>query len=327
MVSAGQKKPRHRTVSKQRALVRCAGTEAPPTLHWRPIDGLRKQSGDAVFQGGLSLGGQSFAETGIALRGGTDHDEAVLARHEVSARAEHHPSQGSPRRLQGEHLPLDGEHRQLRQQLGTPGTAAQHRLATAQGVEHPFGVAGAYPLELLVLGQQLQHFHPFLEVHAAIHTGAFQRPHQLATVVDLAVLAEQQTRGPVRGQAWHFLMQLGAIERLTKGGCGVLIAFFGAPEGHHDAGGAQSAGQAAVGFDLGHPAGNSVQAELSELQQGAAQAFGMGSQHAGGDEPGRFAASSADHGHALPPSGQLVGDRQAHQPATQDQDRSWLVQA
>ena len=120
---------------------------------------------------------------------------------------------------------------------------------------------------------------------------------------------------------------VGCDRVFAESGRWVLIALFRALERHDDAGGAETTGQATVGFDLGHPTGNPAQAELSELQQGAAQAFGVGGQHAGGDKPCCFAASPTDHGHGLPPSRQLMGDRQAHQPSAQDQDRSRLVQA
>ena len=66
------------------------------------------------------------------------------------------------------------------------------------GGDRSFRVAGADGAELVALAQQLQHLHTLFELHTAIHAGAFQGPHQLAAVVDLPVLAEQQPCGPDR---------------------------------------------------------------------------------------------------------------------------------
>ena len=57
------------------------------------------------------------------------------------------------------------------------------------------------------------------------------------------------------------------------------------------------------------------------MQQVAAEPFCVGGEHAGGHKPGGFIAAPAEHRHRFAAARQLVGDRQAHQPATQDEDR------
>jgi len=190
------------------------------------------------------------------------------------------------------------------------------------GGDRSFRVAGADGAELLAVAKQLQHLHTFFELHTAIHAGALQCPHQLAAVVDLPVLAEQQPCGPDRREPRQLPDQLVAIQRFPEGRRGVAIPFGAAAEGHHDARGPQSTGQAAVGLNLGHPARHPLQAALPQPQQAAFEPFGMGSQHAGSNEARGFAAPAAQHRDPLAPARQLVGDGQAHQATPQNMNRS-----
>ena len=167
--------------------------------------------------------------------------------------------------------------------------------------------------------KQLQHFHALQKLHPPFHAGAFQGAHQLAAVVDLAVLLEQQAGLPGCGDARHFPLQLPAVQGCSKACCGVAIPVFAAGERHHNPCGAQSAGQAAVGLDLGDPARHPLQAQLTESQLVTAQAFSVGSQHACCHEPCGLSAPPADHAHRMVPPGQLMGDGQAHQSTAKDQ--------
>ena len=155
--------------------------------------------------------------------------------------------------------------------------------------------------------EQLQHLGALLEGHSPLHAGALEGSHQLAAVVDLAVLGEQQAGLEVRADAGHLRLQPRPVERFPQRGGGVGVALGGGVERHHDAAGAQPAAQAAVGFDLGHPGRNPLQAGLAQGQQRAAQPLGVGGEHAGGHEAGRLAAPAAEHGHGPAAARQLVG--------------------
>ena len=111
---------------------------------------------------------------------------------------------------------------------------------------------------------QAQHLHPLLEPHPQPGAGPLQGAHQPAAVVDLAVLFKQQARLPALADAGNLLFQAAAIEPLAEGGGGIGIPLRRGGEGHHDAAGPQTAAQAAVGFDLGHPGGDELQAGLPQ---------------------------------------------------------------
>ena len=82
-----------------------------------------------------------------------------------------------------------------------------------------------------------------------------------------------------------------------------------------------AAKKAAVGLNLLHPAGDERQAALAEGEHRPLQPFRMGRQHAGGDKTGGLAAATADHGHGPAATGLVVGQAEADQPTTKDQDR------
>ena len=154
-----------------------------------------------------------------------------------------------------------------------------------------------------------------------MHAGPLQGPHQAPAVVDLAILGKQQARPPARPDRGDLPLQAGAIQGFAEGCRGVGIPFGGADEGHHDPADPQAAGQAAIGFDPRHPVGDPRQARLTQSQQGALQALGMGRQHAGRHETCRLAASPAQHGGRPALAGQFMGEGQADQAAAQDQHR------
>ena len=257
----------------------------------------------------LAIGGEAFGKSGVPFAGGPHHDQSVFAWNQIGAGAEDHPLQCLPRTLQRQHLPFHREHGQLRHQLLAPGATAEHRLLAAQLLLFSFGAAQMDAAELSGgLPLQIKHFGPFHELHAQGHAGPLQGPHQLPAVVDLAVLLEQQPGAPLRPQAWDFPLKAGAVQGLPKAGGGVSVPLGRCSERHHDAAGAQAAAQAAVRLDLRHPAGDQREAGLTQLQQVAAQAFGMGRQHPCSHKACRFAAAAADHGHALIATGQLMGN-------------------
>ena len=318
-MAAGQPKPRERTPPKQGPLIRCAGPESPPAFHGGPARGFRKQRGNAQLEGALPLRGEALCKTRVPLRCGAHHHQAVFSWHQINARSEDHALEGASGSLEGEHLPFHRENRQLRQELATPGSGAKHGNGTASFRDRSFSVTDACSNAFVVALKQLQHFHALQELHPPLHAGAFQGAHQLAAVVDLAVLLEQQTGLPRRGDARYFPLQLLAVQGGSEACRGVAIPLFAGGEWHHNPCGAKPAGQAAVGLDLGDPARHPLQAQLTESQLVTAQAFSVGSQHACGHESCGFSPPPADHAHRMVSPGQLMGDGQAHQSAAKDQ--------
>ena len=174
---------------------------------------------------------------------------------------------------------------------------------------------------------QLQDFATLLEAHAAVHAGPLQGPHQPAAVVDLAVLGKEQACLPAGAHTCDLPLQARPVKGFAPGGGGVGVALGRRGEGHHDAADPQAAAQAAVGLDALHPGRNPLQAALAQLQQGPAQALGVGRQHAGRHKARGLIAAAAQHRDHPAAAGQPVGHGQPHQPAAQDQQglghREW----
>ena len=171
-----------------------------------------------------------------------------------------------------------------------------------------------------MLLEQLEDFNALLEADTQVDAGALQGAHELTTVVDLSVLLEEQSGLPARPDAWDFTLEASAIEGLSPGSRGINVTLRLRGEGHHDSAVPQPAGEAAVGFDLVDPAGNPPQAVLAEAQQITAEPFGMGREHPGGHKPSRFAALAAEHLNGASSPGELMGQGETHEAATEDQN-------
>jgi hypothetical protein len=76
-------------------------------------------------------------------------------------------------------------------------------------------------------------------------------------------------------------------------------------------------------FDLGDPLWDQRKAVLPQRQQLAAQSFCVGCQHSRRHEACGFIPIAADHADCMATTGQLMGDRQAHQPSAQHDNRWW----
>jgi len=107
--------------------------------------------------------------------------------------------------------------------LPAPGPTAEDRLVSLQGFEIPFGIADPHPFEPLCRLTDLEHLNAFLEAHPQVDAGALEGAHQLAAVVDLTVLGEQQARLPARPDPGNFLFQLLAVQRCAPAGGGIHI--------------------------------------------------------------------------------------------------------
>ena len=232
--------------------------------------GGRQQGTDAFLQASLPVWGQAFLKARFRFACGPHDQQPVFPWHQIGARPEYHPLQGPFGCLQGEHLALDREDRQLGQQLATPGPARKYCLTAGHAKGVPFCCDQTHPLECAAcVFEQFLHFAAFLKLHAQANAGPLQGPHQLAAVVNLAVLAEQQACLPTGSDAWHFPLQALAIQACAPGRGWVAVPFLRGSEGDDDAAVSQATAQAAVCFDLGYPGGDLGQAGLAQLQEGA----------------------------------------------------------
>ena len=72
--------------------------------------------------------------------------------------------------------------------------------------------------------KHLLHFNAFLKANTEANASLLQCSHQLATIVDLAILREKQPSLPTRADAWNFFCQFSLIKGLTQARRGIDIS-------------------------------------------------------------------------------------------------------
>ena len=208
----------------------------------------------------------------IAFTGCANDHQTVFPWNQIGSWAKDHAFESFPWSLQRQHLPLHRCHWKLRHKLLAPSAIAEHGLAAAQVLNLAFGGLHPDPLEMAIgLFDQILNLGSFEELHSKRNAGAFQGAHQPSTVVDLPVLFKQQSSCPGWSKARQLFGELIGIEILSETRRWVGIAFLDGAKGHHNPAGAQSTGEATVGFDLSHPAGDAAEASAAKGKQRPAE--------------------------------------------------------